>query len=66
LEQNSPATVTVYSAMGEPVATLFDGLAKAGQLYQFKLKTADLATGVYFYRISTNGGSKTNRLLLTH
>ena len=59
-----PATLTVYSALGAKVTTLFDGAAAAGQLYQFSLKTSDLATGVYFYRLTTPGGAPTNRLRL--
>ena len=59
-----PATLTVYSALGAKVTTLFDGTAAAGQLYQFSLKTSDLATGVYFYRLTTPGGAQTNRLML--
>ena len=59
-----PATLTVYSALGAKVATLFDGTAAADRLYQFSLKTSDLAIGVYFYRLTTPEGMQTNRLML--
>ena len=59
-----PATLTVYSALGAKVSTLFDGTAAADRLYQFSLKTSDLAIGVYFYRLTTPEGTQTNRLML--
>ncbi len=66
LTTDSPATVTVHSALGAKVATLFDGPATAGQLYRLPLKTSVLASGVYFYRISLPTGFQTKRLLLVH
>ena len=56
--------VSVYDAMGRPVATLFDGEALAGEQRSVVLKGGTLAAGTYTYRVVANGMTKTNRVIL--
>ena len=58
------AIVTIYNALGESVATLFDGVALPGSLYRTKFDGTDLASGVYFCRLASGGSASTKRLLL--
>ena len=54
----------VYNAIGMKVATLYNGEAMAGQTYSAILRGADLAIGTYFYRIITDGETRTTRFLI--
>ena len=56
--------VSVYDAMGRPVATLYDGEALAGEQRSVVLKGSTLAAGTYTYRVVVGGKTKTNRVIL--
>jgi hypothetical protein len=58
------ARVDVYNAIGAKVATLYDGEAVAGQMQSVTVKGVALPSGTYFYRVSTDGKTKTNRFLI--
>ena len=49
------ATLKVYNALGQLVATLFDGVATAGQYNQGTFDASRLATGIYFARLEFGG-----------
>jgi hypothetical protein len=50
--------------MGAEVATLFNGEAKAGETRTVVFKGSTFPSGTYYYRVTTNGKSKTNRISL--
>ncbi|MBC6607576.1 T9SS type A sorting domain-containing protein [Hymenobacter sp. BT188] len=56
--------VRVYNAMGVEVATLFNGEAQAGENRSVVFKGSSLPSGTYYYRVTTNGKTKTNRISL--
>jgi hypothetical protein len=56
--------VDVYNALGRYVTTLFDGEAKGGESHSVVLKGAQLPTGTYYYKVTTDGKTKTNRISL--
>jgi hypothetical protein len=58
------ATLTVYTTLGESVATLFDGAAVPGNLYRAKFDGTGFASGVYFSRLASGGSASVRRLLL--
>jgi hypothetical protein len=55
VEKTDRATLELYNIAGQKVATLFDGTAEAGQYYRVLIDGANLASGVYFYRLMGNG-----------
>lgn len=56
-------TLTVYDALGRQVTTLVDGTQGAGQ-HHVTFDGADLASGVYFYRLRTEVGQKVQQMVL--
>jgi hypothetical protein len=64
VEATGRATVRLYNILGAEVATLFDGLAEAGQYYRVRLDGSRLASGVYFYRLESQGKSDLKKMVL--
>lgn len=59
------ATLTVFNMLGQEVATLFSGTAKAGHYMLVTFNAGNMASGVYFSRLEYNGKSVIQRMLLT-
>jgi len=54
----------VYNALGQEVATMFDGNAVAGESHQATFDASRLASGIYFSRLEFNGKMLTKKMLL--
>jgi hypothetical protein len=63
--QDGYASLKVYNIIGQEVATLFDGFAKAGHYLSATFNASRLASGVYFSRLHYNGKSMVQRMVLT-
>ncbi len=59
------ASLTVYDLNGASVAELHNGLAQAGQLYEYTLDGASLPAGWYIGRVITDKGIYYQKLRLT-
>ncbi len=55
--------LVVFNALGQQVRVLMDGMQKAGE-HQITFDASGLASGVYYARLSANGGSVTSGKLL--
>ena len=58
------AEVVVYNALGQAVATVFDGMAEAGHIYTSPFDASGLASGVYMYRLRFDGQVRIRQMLL--
>ena len=63
--QDGYASLKVYNIIGQEVATLFAGMAKAGHYIPATFNAARLASGIYFARLQYNDKSLVQRMLLT-
>ncbi|WP_165699437.1 DUF4979 domain-containing protein [Hymenobacter jejuensis] len=63
--QTTQAKLQVYNALGQLVATLYEGQAQADQDYHVSLSGQALANGLYTCRLSLGGKLYTQRLALT-
>ena len=65
LPVDEKVTLIIYNLLGQKVAVLVDGRQKAGR-YEilFNATKANLASGIYFYRVRTDSYSKTHKMLL--
>lgn len=53
----------VYNSLGVPIRTLINGELETGY-YEVPFNGADLAAGVYFYRLITQEGKETGKMVL--
>lgn len=63
LPKESEVILKVYDILGREVATLVD-MKQAAGYYEVSFNAANLATGVYIYRISTGGFVQSKKMLL--
>jgi hypothetical protein len=57
------AVLKVYDALGREVSTLFNGPLNPGS-YEIEWDASNYPSGVYFYRMETDGFSETKRMVL--
>jgi pectate lyase len=65
LPEDGFASLKVYNMLGQEVATLFSGIAKAGHYIPVTFDGSRFASGVYFSRLQYNGKSLVQRMLMT-
>ena len=58
------ATVAVYNLLGQLVATLFDGVARANEQYSLSFNAANLPSGVYFYTLRSATRNEARKMIL--
>ncbi len=63
LPKSSPVTLSVYNILGQEVARLVDGPMAAGA-HQVTFDAANMASGIYFYRLQTDGFSEQRKMVL--
>jgi hypothetical protein len=57
-------TIRVYDALGREVASFDEGYRQAGYSHTVAFDARDLASGVYYYRLTTPAQSATRKMLL--
>ncbi len=59
------ASLTIYTILGQEVASLFNGPADAGRIYRVSWNAEDVPSGLYFSRLQSGTATTVKRLLLT-
>ena len=57
------AALKVYNIIGQLVATLFEGQASAGMVYERTFNAALMSSGIYFARLESAGQVKVQKLV---
>ena len=63
LPVKSNISIKLYSVTGAELMTLVTGIAEAGD-YSFDLNASSLSSGVYYYRLQTEGFSDTKKMVV--
>jgi hypothetical protein len=63
LPASSFVRLTVFNILGEPVATLVDGIEQAGET-SIAFDASNPSSGIYFYRMQAGGYRKTMKMIL--
>jgi len=64
LAETQQAELKVFDVLGNEVATLFNGLADGGKIYEVEFSASELASGIYFYRLETKNRVVNKKMLL--
>ncbi|MEX2603292.1 MAG: T9SS type A sorting domain-containing protein, partial [Gracilimonas sp.] len=64
LNSNQLVQLEVFDVTGRKVAVLVDGERKPAGNYRVSFDGSGLSSGVYFYRLETDGQTKTQKMLL--
>jgi len=63
-QNDTRAEVKVYNVIGAEVATLFNGMADAGRIYEVTFDASGLASGTYFYKLVTPDKTDVRKMIL--
>ena len=63
LKSSGNVEVSVYNILGNKVATLVNGFKSAGN-HSVSFNASNLSSGIYFYKIVTNGFVQTRKMIL--
>ena len=63
VSQEAFVNVSVFNTVGQKVATLVDNYVDPG-IHTVQWNAADHPSGIYFYRLESNGSAQTRRMLL--
>ena len=61
---NGRAVLKVFNILGQEIATLYDGVAAAGEYHQTIFDASRLASGIYFSRLEFGGNMQMKKMLL--
>ncbi|GAB4286832.1 MAG: hypothetical protein Kow0098_02520 [Ignavibacteriaceae bacterium] len=64
LEETAHASLKVYNSIGKEVATLFDGRADAGKIYDVSFSADGLSSGVYLYKLSSDKFTRVMKMII--
>ena len=57
-------TVKVHNMLGQEVATLFDGIANADEIYSLSFDAKELSSGVYLYTLNSASKNEVKKMSL--
>jgi len=63
LPQTSHVTLRIYNALGQEISTLVNGIVEAGN-HNVDFNAALLSSGIYYYRLETNGLISMKKMML--
>ncbi|HTR81746.1 MAG TPA: T9SS type A sorting domain-containing protein [Bacteroidota bacterium] len=61
---NGRAVLKVFNVLGQEVATIFDGAAKAGEVQHATFDASHLASGIYFSRLEFGGKMEMKKMIV--
>jgi sugar lactone lactonase YvrE len=64
LKNTEHASITVYNMLGQEVATLFNGVANANELYLLSFDAKNLASGMYIYALRSASKNEVKKMNL--
>lgn len=63
VKTSGKATVKVYDMRGREIATVFEGAAKAGEIYQVPFGFVLASSGIYYARLESVDGVRTQKMV---
>lgn len=64
LEKDDIVTLTIFNSIGQEIATLVNGMMRAGTYHHVTFDAHRLASGVYFARLQSGGNIRMKKMML--
>ena len=64
LAETQNVELKIYDVLGNEAATLFNGMADGGKVYEAEFNATSLSSGIYFYRLETDSKAENRKMLL--
>jgi photosystem II stability/assembly factor-like uncharacterized protein len=64
LAETQNVELKIYDVLGNEAATLFNGMADGGKVYEAEFNATSLSSGIYFYRLATENKAENRKMLL--
>ena len=64
LAETQKAELKVFDVLGNEVATVFNGIADAGKIYESVFNAENLSSGIYFYRLESVNKVENRKMVL--
>jgi len=64
LEETQKAELKVFDVLGNEVASLFNGLADGGKVYEAEFDATNLSSGFYIYKLVATGIVQSRKMIL--
>ena len=63
LAETQKAELKVFDILGNEVATIFNGIADGGKIYESVFNAENFSSGIYFYRLATKNKVENRKML---
>lgn len=63
-ERETRAQLKIYDILGKEVAELFNEQADAGRVYNINFNGSNLASGIYYYKLTGNNNTEIKKMIL--
>jgi hypothetical protein len=63
-DNNTKAELRIYNVLGKEIANLFSETVEAGRIYNIDFNASELASGVYYYKLTGNNRAEIKKMLL--
>jgi hypothetical protein len=63
-DKKTKASLKIYDVLGNEVATLFNGSAEGGRIYELTFNASGLSSGVYYYQLRGNDNTEIKKMML--
>ncbi len=64
LAETEQAKLKVFDVLGNEIATLFNGIAEGGKVYETEFAAENLSSGIYFYSLQSENHFRVRKMVL--
>jgi arabinogalactan endo-1,4-beta-galactosidase len=62
--ESTKASLKLFNIIGSELSTLFNGTVQANKVYEVEFNATNFPSGIYFYKLEGNGGTKIKKMTI--